>query len=233
MVWKWSIQTHLSLIGPPTDNCNKSQMRTATFLCETHTHRERFMALEAGLSFPLHTPLLRNVAGRKFLSRRVTWRSTIEFVISDPAGAKHLLLSVSSSLVDILCFLGCLFYFFTHQELHSIKISRINKCREEACATYGNCSGMPLVSLQKHKENTVKRHIIMSKTMTPLGAGTEQKKNDWIERYSVEGKRGACRCATSIYFLIPKTGEAAQTLSLRKEPFWGIGKTYTRCWVVW
>lgn len=122
-------------------------MRTATFLCETHTHRERFMALEAGLSFPLHTRLLRNVAGRKFLSRRVTRLSTIEFVISDPAGAKHLLLSVSSSLVDreeeVTFFL-----FATHPELHLIKISHINKCREEACATYSNCSGMPGDSLQ-------------------------------------------------------------------------------------
>lgn len=62
MAWKWSIQTHLSLIGPPTGKRNKSQMRTATFFGETHTQRERerLMALEAALSFSLspHPTLL-------------------------------------------------------------------------------------------------------------------------------------------------------------------------------
>lgn len=41
--------------------------------------------------------------------------------------------------------------------------------------------------------------------------------------------QSASRCATSIHFLIPKMGEVAQTLRPRKEPFWGIEKTNTRC----
>lgn len=56
----------------------------------------------------LQTPLPCDVASRKFPSRRVTQQSTIEFVISDPAVAEQLLLSVSSSLAEILMVLPLL-----------------------------------------------------------------------------------------------------------------------------
>lgn len=65
----------------------------------------RINSLKAWL--PSHSPASPNfppcdVADMKFLSRHVTQQSTIEFVISDPAVAESLLLSVSSSRGEIL-----------------------------------------------------------------------------------------------------------------------------------
>lgn len=80
--------------------------------------------------------------------------------------------------------------------------------------------------LVKKQNKTLNRLIIISKATAALTTGTEYKNNDGTERFLVGGKHVARRAATSIYFLIPKTGEA---LGLRKEPFWGNEKTNTRC----
>lgn len=172
----------------------------------------------------LRTALLPDVAGRKFLRRRVTRWSTIEFVISDPAVAERLLLSVSSSPVQNTLLAFSFLFFAASPELHWIKISRINTRGGERhgrpAAIAQACLGFLGKTKKKKKKSShrneqsnagasrleqSKRVTIELRALSIPGGGETRSAADSACRG--QGVRRAGR-ATYVHFLIPENGRS-------------------------
>lgn len=177
---------------PPQTNVIKVRWeRLHSFV--KRTHRERFMAVEAGLYFPL----LHNIAGRKFLSRRVTlsednWVCNLWPCRGKTSPSPCLILSSEYSVFWFSLF------FAPQPELHLIKISSINRLREDECVTYSKCSVMSVFCAKMQKE-----HRDLAHHAEQSNASLEPSERITIElRSLVGGKHVAHRCATSVFFFL-------------------------------